>query len=251
MHTTPHRTPLQRASMRRIAGSSRIAMAAISLAVVGTSVAFAIPRFFAPPDDTAAEGLVVPAAAPVAGQPAANGQAPAVGPAVGPTAGPAVGGALAAPAAAPAAVKTSADGDLVVELALRWPSAVSGTSVPATVRLVNTSLKAFQLPSAGEPHPTLAVVVLDREGNEVRRVVESGPDPYPRRTTLVASGASMELPTLVVGATDAALAPGEYTVHAELRADPVWARLGLPMWKAPYGPARSLQMPLSITAKPE
>ncbi|MCE9634468.1 MAG: hypothetical protein K8T90_02080 [Planctomycetes bacterium] len=251
MHPTDRRTPsvttpARRDLSRRAAGSSRLAVVLIAVAVLGTTAALAVPRFLAPSLESAAGSAAAtgPAAAmvPVVVQAAANGQAAGAVPAPEVVPNPAQ--------IEPRVVTTSADGDLVVELELRWPSALSGTSVPATVHFVNTSLKPFHLPAPGEPHPTLSIVVLDGGGNEVRRVVESGPDPYPRRTTLVASGASMDLPALVVGTADLALPPGEYTVHAELRADPVWARLGLPMWKGPNGPARSLQMPLTITAKP-
>lgn len=241
-HGAARGTPSHRPFGRSARGASRLAIVLIAVAVVGTVAALAVPKFLAPSDEAAIAPLTAastdPAMTPVVVQAAANGHAPGAVPPV------------ERPQPAPPTVRTSADGDLVVELHLRWPSAVSGTSVPATVRFVNTSLKGYHLPASGEPHPTLAIVVLDREGNEVRRVVESGPDPYPRRTTLVPSGGAMDVPAMVVGATDLALPPGEYTVHAELRPDAAWARLGLPMWKAPYGPARSLQMPLTISAKP-
>jgi hypothetical protein len=119
------------------------------------------------------------------------------------------------------------------------------------VRFVNTSLRAFELPAAGEPHPTLALVVLDAEGNEVRRVVESGPDPYPRRTASIPSAGAFELPVAVVSSGDRPLPPGAYTVYAEIRRDPTWARLGIPMWTAPNGPVRSSQVDLRVSAKPE
>jgi hypothetical protein len=143
------------------------------------------------------------------------------------------------------------DGDLVLEVKLRWPQAAAGTTLPATVHFTNSGESAFHLPAPGEPHPTLALIVLDAEGRVVRRIVETSSNVYPQRTQLVGPAAAMELPVTVVAGDDQALQPGEYTVYAELRHDPVWDRLGLQMWREPQGVARSRQEPFTITAKTE
>lgn len=219
-------------SLRRTSGLSRVAVVAtISLVVVGIGVAIALPRFMSA-DSEETELPPVAASAPVA----ARAEPAAAKP------------AEAAPAPV---IATSAEGDLVLELKLRWSEVVSGSTLPAAVRCVNTGLKPFELPAPGEPHPTLALVVLDAEGHEVRRVVETGPDAYPRRTATVQSGSAMELPVRVLAGDDAALEPGTYTVYAEMRMDPAWSRLGIPLWTAPNGPVRSAQETLTITARPE
>lgn len=150
-----------------------------------------------------------------------------------------------------AAFPVSEDGDLVLEVSFRWDTFAHGASVPATVRFGNTSPKEFHLPASGEPHPTLSLVVLDSEGREVRRVVESSVDPYPRRTAWLAPGAALDVPIRVVDLEDAPLPAGEYTVYAEFRPDPAWTRLGLNFWSAPHGPVRSAQESFTVLARTE
>lgn len=219
---------------RRLSGISRTAVVAIVAAVVlGLAVALAIPRLLSRDDEAAP-----PAPPPVAQEtpkPPAQ-QAP---------------DAPAAPEPATETIPTSADGDLALRLHLRVDRVISGAGLPATVRFANTSLAPLDVPDAGEPHPTLALVVLDSAGREVRRVVESGPDPYPHATRTLAPGATMELRALVLSSADEPLAPGQYTVYAEFRPDPAWVRTGLPFWKAPRGPVRSEQESLSVEPKPE
>jgi hypothetical protein len=143
------------------------------------------------------------------------------------------------------------DGDLVLQVSFRWPAFAHGALVPASVRFGNTGPADFHLPAAAEPHPTLAVVVLDADGREVRRIVESSVDPYPRRTIRMRPGAALDIPLKVVDVEDEPLPPGEYTVYAEFRPDPAWTRLGLPFWKAPHGPVRSSQEPFTVLPRTE
>jgi len=152
-------------------------------------------------------------------------------------------------ATAPVSGPVAADGALVVEVKVRWARASAGTTLPATVHFRNTGGAPFQLPAPGEPHPTLALVILDGEGHVVRRVVETGPDAYPRRTSTIGPGESIELQVVLVAGEDRPLEAGEYTVYAEMKHDPVWDRLALPMWNDPKGSVRSLQEPFTITAK--
>lgn len=216
---------------RGAAGAAKLALVGVVVVVTGVGLTLAVPKFLS-------------ARSPAADPPPVRATPPA------PVDPPPPAHVDPAPAAAPQTklIPTSADGDLVLDVKLRWQRVVTGSNLPATVRVGNGSTSPFQVPAAGEPHPTLALVVLDAEGHEVRRVVESGPDPYPRRTALVKPGESVELQALVLSSDDDPLPPGEYTVYAEMRRDPAWTRLGLPMWTAPKGAARSLQEPLTVVA---
>lgn len=218
-------------------GASRAVMIGVGVAALAAVAALAVPKLL-PQDDPvpAPETPVAPAPVVEAAAAAADVAAPAV---------------VAVPAAAPGApvaVPTSADGDLAIDVRLRTPIAASGARLAAIVRFSNTSLKAFHLPAPSEAHPSLALVLLDADGNEVRRVIESSADPYPRRTFELKPGRTMELPVDLVGSDDSPLAPGTYTVAAEFRRDPMWGRLGLPMWPAPRGSVRSEQIALTVVA---
>ena len=232
MHAERTPAPFRSASRRRVLGKTRLVLIGVAVVVTGIGLTLAVPKFLGS-KDTSAE------------RPATQVAAPRVAPAEAPQPAP----QPVAPARTAPQIPTSAEGDLVLEVKLRWQRVAAGSSLPATVRVGNASLQPFQVPAPGEPHPTLALVVLDAEGHEVRRVVEFGPDPYPRRTSLVAPGAAVDLQALVLSSDDAPLPPGEYTVYAEMKRDPAWARLGMPMWKAPKGSVRSLQEPVTIVAR--
>lgn len=133
----------------------------------------------------------------------------------------------------------SEDGDLAVTLRLRWERVRQGQEIPATVRIENFTLQGFHLPADGESFPTLAVVVLDAEGNEVHRIVQAGDDPLPRRTVLLQSGELVERSVAVLEAGEDTLPPGEYSAHVEFSTDRAWKRLGLPVWTAPNGRLKS------------
>jgi hypothetical protein len=83
----------------------------------------------------------------------------------------------------------------------------------------------------------------------VRRVVETTTDPLPRRVTSLAPGAVFTLPQTLIGTGDEPLAAGRYALHAEFRVDPMWARLGLPVWTAPHGSLRSELVTLTIVPR--
>lgn len=155
------------------------------------------------------------------------------------------------PAPAGPPIPVSADGDLVLRVNFRWPTFPEGGAIPATVRFGNAGTSAFHLPAPAEPHPSLALVVLDASGREVRRIVETSSDPYPRRTQELRSGHAMDLPVRILDAEDEPLPPGEYTVYAEFRPDPAWVRLGLPFWSAPDGPVRSDQESFLVVPRTE
>lgn len=224
----------------------RIVKILVGVGVLGVVGAFAVPALFGNANDAAPD--VDPAALAAAAQrdpeaAAAAAQAPD-------TSGEAeVEDFTAKPAAPTETVPFSADGDLGIEVAVRFTEVPAGTSIPATVRFLNRSNHEIHIPAAGEAHPTLALVLIDAEGREVRRVVETGADPLPRRTRLLVPGAVVSLPQTLVGRNDEPLPPGRYALHAEFRADPAWARLGLPVWTAPNGSLRSDLVKLTITAK--
>ncbi len=217
----------------------------VGLGVVGVVGAFAVPAFLGTGSEVAPD--VDPAALQAAAQrdpeaAAAAAQAPD-------TSGEAVIDELAPKAAPAETVAFSADGDLGIEVTVRFTEVPAGTPIPATVRFLNRSNREIHIPAAGEAHPTLALVLIDADGREVRRVVETGADPLPRRTRLLVPGAVYSLPQTLVGRNDEPLVPGRYALHAEFRADPAWARLGLPVWTAPNGSLRSDLIKLTITAK--
>ncbi|MCG3135854.1 MAG: hypothetical protein HMLKMBBP_03626 [Planctomycetes bacterium] len=146
-------------------------------------------------------------------------------------------------------VTTSEGGDLSIELRTRHADVPSGAAFTGKIRIANHGTTPVHLPAEGEPRPTLAIVIVDSEGAEVRRVVESGANPFPRRTHAVAPGAVWTLPVTIVAAGDDPLPPGRYSIHAELRADPMWKRLGLPTWTAPKGALRSELVWMTITER--
>ena len=147
-------------------------------------------------------------------------------------------------------IETSADGDLAVSMRLRWPQFETGERVLAKVKFTNHSLRTVFLPAAGEPDQGFAVVVEDGEGREVRRVVEAAKgDQLPRRMARIESATEVEFPVTIIAEDETALAPGTYTVYAELRPDPRLARVGLPVWTAPKGPIRSASVQFVIAAK--
>jgi len=147
-------------------------------------------------------------------------------------------------------IETSADGDLAVSMRLRWPQFESGDRVLAKVRFTNHSLRTVFLPAAGEPDQGFAVVVEDSEGREVRRVVEAAKgDQLPRRMAKIESATEVEYPVTIIAEDETPLAPGTYTVYAELRPDPRLVRVGLPLWTAPKGPIHSASAQFVVTEK--
>lgn len=151
-----------------------------------------------------------------------------------------------------AAIATAADGDLAVSLQLRWPEFEAGERVLGKVTYANHAQRDVYVPASGEPHQGLAIVIEDAEGHEVRRIVEaSRSDQLPRRLTRVPGGGRVESPVTIVAEDEDPLAPGTYTVWAELRFDERLVRLGLPMWKAPKGPARSDAIALVVKPRSE
>jgi len=139
----------------------------------------------------------------------------------------------------PDAIVASLDGDLAVALVLEAASLKAGQPLTAAVEYANHSMDDLHLPAAGEPNGTLAVVVLDAEGMEVRRIVEKGQDPLPGRTMVVATATRRTVPVTILARGEAPLAPGKYSAHVEFHADPHWKRLGLRTWSAPKGTIRS------------
>jgi hypothetical protein len=229
------------ASRRRTAGAVRFVPLLVTVVVVGIAAVMAVPKLLTLTDDGDAD----PAPTGLQAQQAVRAR-PAVPSAEAAVAAASATAAASRPGFGGSSVTASAGGDLTLEVTPRVSTVVAGASVSATVRFANAGLEAFQLPAAGEPHPTLALVILDAEANEVRRVVESGPDPYPRRTTILGPGSALDVQVMLVSPEDAPLPPGDYTIYAEFRRDPAWARLGLPMWSAPKGAVRSPQTPLSV-----
>lgn len=225
----------------------RVVKIVVGVGVLGVVGAFAVPAFLGDANQDAVPEID-PAALAAAAQrdpeaAAAAAQAPD-------TSGEAeIEDYTAKPTAPTETVPFSADGDLGIEVTVRFTEVPTGTSIPATVRFLNRSNREIHIPAAGEAHPTLALVLIDAEGREVRRVVETGADPLPRRTRLLVPGAVVSLPQTLVGRNDEPLPPGRYALHAEFRADPAWARLGLPVWTAPNGSLRSDLIKLTITAK--
>lgn len=225
---------------------SGLVKALLAVGVVGVVGAFAVPAFLGTGSDASLSD-VDPAALAAAAKPdpeaaAAAAQAPD-------TSGEAEIDEPVVKAPPSETVSFSDGGDLGIEVTVRFAEVPTGTSIPATVRFLNRSNREIHIPAAGEAHPTLALVLIDADGREVRRVVETGADPLPRRTRLLAPGAVYSLPQTLVGRNDDPLAPGRYALHAEFRADPAWARLGLPVWAAPNGSLRSDLIKLTITAK--
>jgi hypothetical protein len=222
-------------------GSNRTLVIALVVAVVAAAVA--VPKLvssFADSDSPALAAPPKPAAAVESGEDASpekpaekpNEEAPAPPQAPKPT------------------VETSETGEIEPVVKLRWSQFESGDRILATVKFANRSKKDVFLPASGEPNPGLAMVVVSSEGDEVRRVVESGKgDQLPRRLVKLASGFEIEIPLVVVAEDETPLPPGTYSIFAELRPDPRFVRLGLPVWKAAHGSVRSAKVPLVVTPK--
>ena len=145
-------------------------------------------------------------------------------------------------------VKVSEDGDLAVELSLASDVFGAGEPIVSTVRVTNHGLTSLHLPAAREPNATLQVIVLDHEGMEVRRVVETGADPLPLRTVRVDSGAVVALPVTLVAKGETPLPAGTYSAQVEFEADPAWKRLGVPVWTSPNGSIRSYPVFFTVSA---
>ena len=96
--------------------------------------------------------------------------------------------------------------------------------IQARIHVRNLTLAPFHIPAAGEPQPTLTVVVSTEDGEEVRRVVEGASGGLTRRTALLESGERILLPLHIVAPGEEALPPGTYTAFAEYRTDPSWIR---------------------------
>jgi hypothetical protein len=234
------RSPVRRPGARSVRGSARnTALVVVGIVVPLAAAVFAVPRLMSADNDDVLVAPQGPAAVVAATRPrgSADGSAREVEDALAHVAPQPVAEPRSAPAAAPVAtpVEVTEDGDLVLVVELPWRSFAAGSRVHATVRVRNHSLHDVHLPAAGEAHPTLALVVVDAEGREVRRVVESGSDELPTQTVLVRSGGTAELPLAIVADGEGGLEPGEYTAYAEMDADPRWRRLGLPVWTAPNG----------------
>ncbi len=139
----------------------------------------------------------------------------------------------------PNAIETAMDGDLAIAIHLDVPQLKAGQPLTAEIEYTNHSMDDLHLPAAGEPSGTRAVVVLDSEGMEVRRIVEKGQDPLLARTMLVATGTRASVPVTILAHGEEALAAGKYSAHVEFSADPLWRRLGVRTWTAPKGTIRS------------
>ncbi len=144
-------------------------------------------------------------------------------------------------------VETVAGGDLAIRLELPRTTALTGMAVRGEVRVANSGEETVHIPAAGEAQPTLTIIVLDSEGAEVRRVVESGLDTLPRNTTALEGGHVTRLPVALVETEDDPLPPGEYSAHVEFDAHPHWKRLGLNVWTAPSGALRSDRVRFTVT----
>jgi len=139
-------------------------------------------------------------------------------------------------------------GDLDLSVGLRFDRYPAGSLIRAEVELVNMSLDAFFLPAPSEPQPTLTIVVLDEEGQTVRRVVEDTGDATPRRMRRLDSGESAKFRIDVVARDEEALEPGIYHLVASYESNPAWNRSGLPIWTAPLGTRHSDRVTLEVTA---
>ena len=240
----------------KLAGrATRRAVLILAIALPAVIAAVALPKLLTGGDDDD-EGFVapVPAVAAAATSPAAKGSALPVADdpededeAEDEVKGPA--SAAAKPAEATPPAETSPDGDLALGLKLRWREVPAGDRVLASLRFTNHSQRPMHVAGADEPHPTLAVVVGDAEGNEVRRIIESGHDQLPRRLELLRPGASCEIPVAIVDTGEQALPAGEYVVLAEFRPDPALLRVGLPVWMGEKGTIRSEPARLVVTAR--
>jgi hypothetical protein len=151
----------------------------------------------------------------------------------------------------PNIIVTSEDGDLAVDLALDDTNYASGEPVRGVVQVTNHMLGDVHVPAAGEPNAALTIVVLDHDGMEMRRVTETGAEPLPRKTVLLKSGTRVELPVTILARGEDPLPAGTFSAHVEFDADPVWKRLGLPVWTAPNGIVRSYPIFFTVAAAVE
>jgi hypothetical protein len=138
-------------------------------------------------------------------------------------------------------------GDIELSVGLRFDRYPAGSVIRAEVELVNMSLSPVFLPGPSEPQPTLTIVVLDEEGQTVRRVVEDSGDATPRRMRLLKSGASTRFRIDVVTRDEDPLTPGTYHLVASYASNPAWNRTGLPVWSAPLGIRHSDRVALEVT----
>jgi hypothetical protein len=132
-------------------------------------------------------------------------------------------------------LRPHAGGDLDVSVALRFQRYPAGSAIRAEVSLLNVSLDPVFLPAPSEPQPTLTVLVLDAEGQTVRRVVEETPDATPRRMRRLDSGETTTFRIDVITLDEEALPPGTYQLEASYESAKGWSRTGLPIWTAPQG----------------
>jgi len=148
-------------------------------------------------------------------------------------------------------IATSEDGDLAVDLALDDANYASGEPVRGVVHVTNHMLGDVHVPAAGEPNAALTIVVLDQDGMEMRRVTETGAEPLPRKTLLLKTGSRVDLPVTILARGEDPLPAGTFSAHVEFDADPVWKRLGLPVWTAPNGIVRSYPIFFTVAAAVE
>ncbi len=144
-----------------------------------------------------------------------------------------------AAASASVAATPSVDGSLEVQFALRTGSMRAGSPLTARISLDNMTLADFYVPAAGEPQPTLVISVLDSEGVEVRRVVETSADKLPRRLLLLESGASLDLQVRIVAMDEEGLPAGTYRARASYGSHPSWKLVGLRCFEQGKSPERS------------
>jgi len=178
-------------------------------------------------------------------EPGPTSQAPEPPPAVVEDDGPS--GQDVAPSPDTTGRQPHADGDLDISIGVRFERYPQGARIRANVEVVNMSLEPFYLPAPAEPQPTLTVLVLDEEGQTVRRVVEATDDTTPRRMRRLASGESSRFRIDVVTREEEALPPGTYHLVASYGSDDGWLRSGLPIWTAPKGVRHSDSVSLEVT----
>lgn len=222
---------LETATQRKITRGQKVALG-IACTVPLLLTVVAIPAFMS--NDPAADSRPVSKPA-IATVPVAPVQTPDTAVEDEPEAGP--------------TIEVTEDGDLAVSLALPAKAYGAGEPIVATVTVTNHGTKSLHLPAAGEPDATLAIILLDDEGMEVRRVIERSSDPLPLRTVRVDSGVAVDLPVTVVAQGEEPLAAGTYSAQVEFDADPAWKRLGLPVWTAPHGTIRSYPVFFTVAAE--
>lgn len=145
-------------------------------------------------------------------------------------------------------VPTTTDGDLSVELSVEATTHAFGAPVKSRVSLINHDDEAFHVPAEGEPQPHMEVVVVDAEGNEVRRIAEEGDGAMPTHTVRIDPGHRRHFSVDVVAEGEDPLPLGQYAVHVEFDSSPVWRRLGLRTWQATNGRLRSPAVLIEVVA---